>query len=136
MRLTLQRQGFFPTRTLGSLFIFNEFECYTLEDADRYLECGSAIKIPGHTAIPRGEYEVVLDMSQRFKKITPRLLNVPQFTGVRIHSGNTEADTEGCPLVGREIGPDQKSILESRIAFDALMAKLRQAKGKIFIEIV
>ena len=59
-----------------------------------------AIKIAGKTAIPAGTYLVKKTMSPRFKKVLPEILNVPNYTGVRIHAGNTAADTEGCLLLG------------------------------------
>ncbi len=55
------------------------------------------------TAIPTGKYEIVLSMSNRFKKLLPELLNVPNFTGVRMHGGNTSDDTEGCIILARSI---------------------------------
>ena len=71
----------------GKMYIDGVFECYTLEDADRRLEAGGT-KVQNKTAIPRGIYEVKWTHSNRFNKDMPILLDVPQFTGVRIHAGN------------------------------------------------
>ena len=52
------------------------------------------------TAIPEGVYEVIVNVSAKFKRKLPLLLDVPYFTGIRIHRGNTDKDTSGCILVG------------------------------------
>jgi len=52
------------------------------------------------TAIPCGSYNLVINYSNRYKRPLPRLLNVPNFSGILIHPGNTTEDTAGCILVG------------------------------------
>lgn len=99
MRLELKRDDEQPTRTLGTFYCNGEYWGETLEDKDRHLEDGGE-KVSGQTAIPRGRYRVVLSMSRRFGREMPEVLEVPGFSGVRIHGGNTEANTEGCPLLG------------------------------------
>ena len=84
----------------GRLFVDKLFFGETLEDKDRYMEAGGE-KADGDTAIPRGRYRVTLSPSQRFGRVMPELHDVPGFTGVRIHGGNVEADTLGCPLLGQ-----------------------------------
>jgi len=84
----------------GKMFVDGVYWGETLEDTDRHLEDGG-IKIAGETAAPKGRFHVVLSPSQRFGKTMPELLNVPGFRGVRIHGGNTEANTEGCILLGQ-----------------------------------
>jgi hypothetical protein len=70
---------------------------YTLEDVLR----GPGIKIPGQTAIPTGEYKITLYDSPRFKRLLPMLNDVPGFSHILIHGGNTETDTEGCILIAK-----------------------------------
>lgn len=83
----------------GELFIDGLLLGQTLEDEDRFLETGGE-KVHGQTAIPRGRYKVTVTFSNRFQKPMPLVHDVPGFSGVRIHGGNTEANTEGCPLLG------------------------------------
>ncbi len=109
----------------GDLYVNGEWECHTLEDEDREIEDGGE-KVPGQTAIPLGIYPVVIDMSTRFQRPMLHVLDVPQFSGIRIHAGNTTADTEGCVLVGQQVH-DDGTLLFSRVALDALQAKVAQA---------
>jgi hypothetical protein len=83
----------------GQMWIDGVYFGETLEDKDRFLESGG-VKINGDTAIPRGVYRVTLSMSNRFRRVMPEVHDVPGFAGVRIHGGNVEADTAGCPLLG------------------------------------
>lgn len=133
MKLRLVRFRKESEFTHGELTVDGEFECYTLEDAVR--EPG--VKIPGKTAIPPGTYEVDITHSPRFKQQMPILLRVPNFEGVRIHTGNTQDDTEGCILVGLELRG--KALGYSRIAYQHLFPKLTGAKldgQRITLEIV
>src|SRR4030042_6152724 len=128
LNLSLVREKFTPESTGGSLFIEGgqelERECFTLEDADRKLEAGGK-KLYGRPAIPRGRYKIELDRSPKYGRDMPHVLDVPGFEGIRIHSGNTARDTEGCILVGTERIPNY--IRNSRIAFAALILKLNFA---------
>jgi len=120
MNLLLNRETFTDKSTIGSLLIDGHFFCYTLEDVVR-----GGNKIPGKTAIPYGTYKIIINMSNRFKQLMPQLLDVPKFEGIRIHSGNTAEDTEGCILVGFKKGID--IVTESRLAFKCLFASFQSA---------
>ena len=105
MRLTLKRRYLGTTYTIGSLLIDGEYFCDTLEDTVRDLNKNGRFdnwetKIMHQTAIPYGRYQVVVNLSPKFKRNLPRLLSVPSFDGVLIHRGNTDKDTSGCILVG------------------------------------
>lgn len=114
--------------TIGKLFVDDSFECYTLEDMDRRLEDGGK-KEAGTTCIPRGTYSVVINFSNRFGKMLPQVLDVPQFEGIRIHPGNSDSDTEGCILVGDNI-INEDYIGGSRTAFYKLFSKMQDAIDK------
>jgi hypothetical protein len=113
--------------TIGEVWVDGVFECYSLEDSVREvpLKPVSEWKIAGQTAIPAGTYDVVIDFSNRFHRLMPHILNVPGFTGVRIHSGNTDKDTEGCILIGQEKTSDY--IGHSKAAFDTFFPQLQDA---------
>lgn len=94
MELLLKRIFKGPKYTIGKLYVDGKYFCNTLEDAVR------KAKIPNETAIPYGTYKVIVNMSPKFKRLLPRLLDVPGFDGILIHRGNTPSDTSGCILVG------------------------------------
>lgn len=129
MRLLLQREPSTATSTPGRLFLgqpdgTRRFVCYTLEDLVR-----DGPKVPGATAIPVGTYVLTINHSQRFNKPLPLLMSVPGFAGVRLHGGNTHADTEGCLLLGlQRLSADR--IANCAPAVSAVMALIRQAQAQ------
>jgi hypothetical protein len=120
MQIQVLREQQVGNATIGSLLIDGAFQCYTLEDIVR-----DGPKVMHETAIPAGTYKVIINFSTRFKRELPLLLDVPNFTGVRIHPGNTAANTSGCILVGT--AKSQNSILNSVKAFTPLYEKMLSA---------
>lgn len=134
MELTLNRIFLGSSATIGELYVDGEHIADTLEDRVR----PEGEKIYGKTAIPEGTYEMVLSYSPRFKKILPEILNVPNFTGIRIHCGNSSANSSGCILVGTWDGEKEDWVSDSKVAFNKLMSLLQKAadnKEKITITI-
>lgn len=132
MKLALSRRPSANGCTIGNLELNGVHECFTCEDVVR----PPGEKVYGQTAIPAGTYRVIITQSLRFKRRLPLLLDVPGYEGVRIHPGNTAADTEGCILPGRGFLPDR--VTQSVLAFDALFAKMEKAEAAredIWIEI-
>ena len=84
--------------TIGRLFVDGKYFCDTLEDRCRDLD--KEKKVMNETAIPEGIYEVIVNVSAKFRRKLPLLLDVPHFSGIRIHRGNMDKDTSGCILVG------------------------------------
>ena len=121
MELKILRKEFTENSTIGDFLIDGEFYFYVLEDMIR--EPG--VKVPGKTAIPEGRYKVIIDQSTRFKRAMPHVLNVPGFEGIRIHAGNTDKDTEGCPLLGYTKSKD--FVGNSRLAFNRFFDILYEA---------
>ena len=101
--------------------------CDTLEPTWRDYKHG-AQKIMGISAIPEGRYAVVITWSPRMKQWLPLLLGVPMFSGIRIHAGNTAADTAGCILVGENL--KKGMVLNSRIWLKRLKEKIVEAKAR------
>lgn len=139
MNITLNRIAKKVKYTIGKLYINDQYFCDTLEDTDRGLiqsmteqQIGSK-KVYGETAIPTGTYRIIISYSNKFKKQMPLLLNVPGFAGIRIHSGNTEKDSLGCILVGKNKAVGK--VLESRDTYSKLFSILQEANKKETIKI-
>ena len=140
MKLTLKRIAIRPTYTIGKLYIDDVYFCDTIEDTVRDTNKNGKFdngekKVHSKTAIPYGTYEIKWTYSPRFKKYTPQLMNVPSFEGIRIHAGNTSADTEGCLILGenKQVG----KVLNSRATINKFYPIIKEAcsKGKVTIEI-
>ena len=136
MDLKLIRSVFNSKSTLGKLYLNGDFFAYTCEDTVRDLNGNCSKKIKNETAIDAGRYEVVLTFSNRFQKYLPLLLNVPCFDAIRMHGGNTAADSEGCILIGAE-GDMQGRIWNCASKVASLVAAMKEVekKEKIFITI-
>ena len=141
MELKLRRIALKDSYTIGKLYIDGIYECDTLEDKVRdYNKDGdlsdyNEAKVASQTAIPYGRYEVSMSvMSPKYSRRSsylwcggylPRLLNVPHFDGILIHSGNTANDSAGCILVGENKVKGQ--IVNSMETLKRLYPKLKSA---------
>lgn len=127
MKIEVRRIAKKKDYTIGRMYVDGKYVCDTLEDAVR------DAKIKHVTAIPEGEYKVAMGIvspkySQakyawgvKYNGKLPRLLDVPKYDGVLIHVGNSNKDTSGCILVGRNtiVG----KLTESTKTFYNLMDK-------------
>lgn len=148
MELIVDRKWKRQSYTISNLIIDNKVFCQVLEDADRGLDSSMSLakilelKKPSITAIPRGTYEITLDVyspkfgSKSFYKEVcngklPRLLNVKGFEGVLIHVGEGPKGAEltsGCLLVG--LNTIKGGLTQSKEYFKKLYSKLKEAHDK------
>lgn len=142
MQITIKRPPIADTvQTIGDVYVNDVFFSNVIEDRDRglyqadTLEYIKSIKVKHETAIPYGTYQVVLSYSNRFKKFLPELVSVPGYDGIRIHPGNTEADTSGCLCPGVKSG---KKVIQSVITFNKLFSLIQKAAKveKVFVSII
>ena len=138
MRIELVRIAFNSTYTIGKLYVDGKYFSDVLEDVDRGLDSSMSEseilekKVKGQTAIPTGHYVINITYSPKYKRMMPLLLDVKGFSGIRIHSGNTAKDTEGCLIVGKnkKVG----MVLESRDTYQRLF-KMMEGQKEITIDI-
>ena len=133
MKLTVVRTQFGTDATNGLLFIDGLFECYTLEDQYQ------AVKVMHETCIPEGIYDIKFrktggfhsKYSERYKNAHYGMLHiqdVPNFTYILIHTGNTDEHTSGCLIVGEtqqdlEVSKDG-FIGSSTVAYKKMYSKV------------
>ena len=122
MLLLLIRKWKTENYTIGQSYIDRDYFCDTLEDKVRP---EGAEKVDGETAIPSGIYKVVLNWSPKFKRELPLLLNVPGFTGIRIHAGNIPEDSSGCILIGEN--KKRGMVINSRKYEKEIVRKMKLA---------
>lgn len=146
MELVVNRKWKKDTYTIGEFFINGKKFSETCEDKDRGLKDSmplseiKAKKIYGKTAIPTGTYEVRMDIvspkysTKPWYSINchggrmPRIMNIKGFEGVLIHPGNTDEDTYGCLLVGRNT--IKGKVTNSKETFFSLYKQMYEAYKK------
>ena len=129
MNIILNRIAKKAKYTIGKLYINDKYFCDTLEDTDR----GLTQSMTEQQIVSKKVYGIIISYSNKFKKQMPLLLNVPGFAGIRIHSGNTEKDSLGCILVGKNKAVGK--VLESRDTYSKLFSILQEANKKETIKI-
>ncbi|MEK0431759.1 MAG: hypothetical protein RL139_1563 [Gemmatimonadota bacterium] len=124
MNVLVRRRWFTERSTISDVLIDERWFCFALEDRIR----APGVKVPRATCIPAGRYRLIIDRSQRFGVDMPHVLDVPGFTGIRIHAGNTDADTEGCLLLGS--ARSSGKVMHSRVACDRFVSLLHAALSR------
>lgn len=145
MKILVDRKWKKDAYTISNLYIDGVKMCNVIEDKDRGLKSSDGVtaislkKVKGQTAIPTGTYEVSIDyVSPKYKKSStmvayngakmPRLLNVPGYSGILIHPGNTAKDTEGCLIPGKNDTVGRVS--NSTYWFKQIYEKMKEAKKR------
>lgn len=145
MKILVERIAGDDESTISTVWIDGRFECFGLEDQYR------AQKVKGDTRIPAGTYRAGLrnvgGMTQHYAEKFPdmhrgmlHLLDVPGFTYVYFHIGNTDDDTAGCILVGTGAVARRgdMSVIASTDAYRRFYPKVVEAaaQGRLTVEVV
>ena len=161
MELTLVRYASRSTYTIGALYVDDEklrlcdtlepaYHDYGIDEHDGFyakekkvkdVKAKTAKKFPQGSAmekcaIPEGRYKVVMAGSFKFGRPLPLLIDVPGFSGIRIHQGNFPSNTEGCILVGanKKVGMVLNSTYWLLVLIDEITKAEAQGK-RVFITI-
>lgn len=160
MKLRLRRIALRDTYTIGKLEVYKNgqwvYLCDTLEDTVRDKNKNGVFdngetKIAGQSAIPYGTYKITMNVqspkysnyakypyARKYQGYFPRLVDVPHFDGILIHPGNTDKDSSGCVLVGKNKAVGK--VLESQSVWNSLMEyyfwPAKKSQESITIEIV
>ena len=137
MHIKVERFSSDADTTLSTVWIDNQFECFGLEDEYR------EEKVSRETRIPAGQYIVALrtwgGFHKRYSRRFPifhegmlEIRDVPGFSNILIHIGNTDEDTAGCLLLGQNAIADKgdMKISSSVIAYSLFYAKVLKAIKK------
>jgi len=133
MELLLKRIALRPNYTIGKLYIDGVYFCDTLEDKVRDLNKDGDLNDPGETkvyaetAIPYGTYKMIVNWSPKFKRLLPRLLNVPHFDGILMHRGSNALHSAGCILIGKNT---KVGMLTESAETEIKLVKLLQESGQ------
>lgn len=151
MKIIIDRVYKYPKYTVGEVWVNGDFFAYSMEDVDRGLHVDMPArymrerKVYGETAIPCGSYEVIIDYSPKFKKYLPhvmfrndedKLVEVPCFSGIRLHPFNTAEESLGCIAFGDWKGVSR--IVNAKAKTNELtdmIQKARNKKDKVILEI-
>lgn len=134
MKIQLRRFALKQHYTIGHLYIDGQYVCDTLEPPSLHFTSKMKVcaiqrsKLKEGTAIPTGTYRVIITKSFRFRRWLPEIIAVPGFTGIRIHPGNTPADTLGCILPGRNTIAGH--VTDSNSCLSAIILRMTAALGR------
>lgn len=144
LMLVMQRRKSTAKTTISDLYLptaqGDGWLMLMLEDVVR----PDGVKVYGETAIPAGIYPIELTDSPKYQKQygavvrTPMLMNVPNFTGIRIHPMATAKDSEGCLGPGFKFDDKTETILGSGLAYGMLCTLIGAwigKGGKVYIDI-
>lgn len=140
MIVVIDRKWKKDTYTIGRVFIDDVFFANSMEDKDRGLTKDMPLteikkrKVYGETAIPAGEYEVRMTYSPKYKRRMPQVMDVPGWTGVRMHSMNEAKDSLGCIGMGKNDKPGW--ISNSRATHAEFDKRLEASGGRCRLRIV
>ena len=133
-------ESFGKTPTLGLVTLTDSpFHCFSLEDVVR----PDGVKVPGDTAIPRGHYPLrwrrVGRWAKRFQTLgfpgSLEVHDVPGFSTILLHIGNTKRDTEGCVLLGMGASFETHAISQSQLACVKLYRQLSVRGGEWYLNV-
>lgn len=139
LHFLLDRKWRKDTYTIGRLYVNGEFLCNTIEDVDRNLNQNMSateiqkIKVMAETAIPTGTYTLRVSMSPKFKRELVEIVNVPAFSGIRIHKGNTEKDSAGCLIVGENTA---KGRVTNSAKYEQMITEMVRKADYAYITII